>query len=553
MKRRDFLKTGLAAGTLSLAGGCGNQPGSRREPSIGAPSEKGAGKGVPEFPYAEATIAQLQEGQTKGRLTARSLTEAYFARMDAVDSGGPHMAAVIERNPDAMQTADSLDRERREGRLRGPLHGIPILIKDNIATADRMETTAGSLALVGCKPSLDAAIVARLREAGAVILGKTNLSEWANFRSTRSTSGWSGRGGQTKNPYVLDRNPCGSSSGSGAAASANICAAAVGTETDGSIVAPSSICGIVGIKPTVGLVSRSGIIPISVSQDTAGPMARTVADAAALLMIMAGFDDRDPATHAHRGKALPSYTAFLDAKAMKGARIGVVRTMFGGNDHVVRGMEEAVAAIKKLGAEVIDPVEIPSLGKVDDPELQVLLHEFKAGINDYLKSLGAAARCKSLEQIISFNIVNRDREMPYFGQEILLKAQEKGPLTAKEYVDAAKLCRKLSMAEGIDAVMDKHKLDALAAPTTNPAYPTDWIHGDHYTGGTASTLPAVAGYPHITVPAGFVFGLPFGISFFGRAWSEHRLIGLAYAFEQATKMRKPPWFLPTVDYGPSRL
>ena len=432
---------------------------------------------------------------------------------------------------------------------RGPLHGIPILIKDNIATADRMETTAGSLALVGSKPPRDAAIVARLREAGAVILGKTNLSEWANFRSTHSTSGWSGRGGQTKNPYALDRNPCGSSSGSGAAASANLCAVAVGTETDGSIVSPSSICGIVGIKPTVGLVSRSGIIPISASQDTAGPMARTVADAAALLTIIAGMDALDPATTRGNRKASGDYTAFLDAHALQGARLGVVRTMFGNNEHVVRVMGEALAAMKKLGAEVIDPVQIESHGKVDESEFKVLLYEFKAGLNEYLASLKHAARRKTLADIIAFNDANRDREMPYFGQDIFLQAQAKGPLTAKEYLDAMKICRQLSTVEGIDAVMDKHRLDALVAPTTDPAYPTDLVLGDHYTGGGATTLPAVAGYPHITVPAGCVFGLPFGVSFFGRAWSEPRLIAIAYAFEQATKHRVAPRFLPTVEFN----
>ena len=437
---------------------------------------------APEFEHAEATIAGLQRAQTEGRLTARALTEAYLARMDAVDAAGPRLNSVIERNPDALAAADALDRERKEHGCRGPLHGIPVLIKDNIATADRMETTAGSLALVGSKPPRDAAIVTRLREAGAVILGKTNLSEWANFRSTHSTSGWSGRGGQTKNPYALDRNPCGSSSGSGAAASANLCAVAVGTETDGSIVSPSSICGIVGIKPTVGLVSRSGIIPISASQDTAGPMARTVADAAALLTVIAGMDALDPATIRSNGKASGDYTSFLDTHALKGARLGVVRTMFGNNEHVARVMEEALAAMKKLGAEVIDPVQIESHGKVDESEFKVLLYEFKAGLNEYLASLRHADRRKTLADIIAFNDANRDREMPYFGQDIFLQAQAKGPLTAKEYLDAMKICRQLSTVEGIDAVMGKHRLDALVAPTTDPAYPTDpgaWrsLHG----------------------------------------------------------------------------
>jgi amidase len=516
MQRRNFLKAGLAAGTATLAAGCVTPPADHRE--------------------------------TEGRLTARALTEAYLARMDAVDAAGPRLNSVIERNPDALAAADALDRERKEGGFRGPLHGIPVLIKDNIATADRMETTAGSLALVGSKPPRDAAIVARLREAGAVILGKTNLSEWANFRSTHSTSGWSGRGGQTKNPYALDRNPCGSSSGSGAAASANLCAVTIGTETDGSIVSPSSICGIVGIKPTVGLASRSGIIPISASQDTAGPMTRTVADAAALLTVIAGMDALDPATTRSNGKASGDYTAFLDANALQGARLGVVRSMFTDNEHVVRVMGEALAAMKKLGAEVIDPVQIESHGKVDESEFKVLLYEFKTGLNEYLASLKHADRRKTLADIIAFNDAHRDREMPYFGQDIFLQAQAKGPLTAKEYLDAMKICRQLSTVEGIDAVMGKHRLDALVAPTTDPAYPTDLVLGDHYTGGGAATLPAVAGYPHITVPAGRVFGLPFGVSFFGRAWSEPRLIGIAYAFEQATKHRVGPRFLPTVEF-----
>ncbi|HTY64634.1 MAG TPA: amidase [Acidobacteriota bacterium] len=544
MKRRYFLKTGLALGTATLAAGCGNRSGEPPAKGHEATDSANGTWNIPEFEHAEASIDELQRAQTDGRLTARSLTEAYLARMDAVDVSGPHLSSVIERNPEALSVADALDRERKERGPRSPLHGIPILIKDNIATADRMETTAGSLALVGAKPAQDAAIVKRLRDAGAIILGKTNLSEWANFRSSHSTSGWSGRGGQTKNPYALDRNPCGSSSGSGAAASANLCAAAIGTETDGSVVCPSSICGIVGIKPTVGLVSRSGIIPISATQDTAGPMARTVSDAAVLLNVIAAADDRDPATA--RSARIEDYAANLDANAMKGARIGVLRKMFGSNDNVARVMKEAVDAIKKLGAEVIDPVQIESHGKVDDAEFQVLLYEFKDGLNRYLASLGSAVRCKTLADIIAFNESNRDREMPYFGQDIFIQAQEKGPLTSKEYLDAVKLCRKLSAVEGIDAIMIRHRLDALVAPTTDPAYPTDLVLGDHYTGGGTSTLPAVAGYPHVTVPAGFVFGLPLGISFIGRAWSEPRLIGLAYAFEQATKHRTAPRFLPTV-------
>jgi amidase len=501
MQRRDFVKVGIVAGAATLVNGCDSSAPDRsttgKKLSLDSPTRT-----VPEFEFAEATIAELQRAQSEGRVTARALAEAYLARMDAIDTAGPKLASVIERNPDALAIADSLDRDRKEGRLRGILHGIPILIKDNIATADRMETTAGSLALVGAKPPRDASIVARLRAAGAVILGKTNLSEWANFRSLRSTSGWSGRGGQTKNPYALDRNPCGSSSGSGVAAAANLCAGAIGTETDGSIVCPSSICGIVGIKPTVGLASRSGIIPISFTQDTAGPMARTVADAVALLTAIAGIDEGDPSAQRVE-KRIADYTRFHDAHALKGARLGVVRKMFGSNEQVASLMEQAIDAMKKLGADLID--------------------------------------------LIEFNNKNRDREMPYFGQEVFLQAQEKGPLTAKEYTEALKICRKSSTVEGIDAVMDKHKLDALIAPTTDPAYPTDLINGDHFTGGGSTILPAVSGYPHITVPAGRIFGLPVGLSFFGRAWSEPRLIALAYAFEQATKLRAAPRFLPAAE------
>jgi amidase len=546
MQRRDFVKVGIVAGAATLVNGCDSSAPDRsttgKKLSLDSPTRT-----VPEFEYAEATIAELQRAQSEGRVTARALAEAYLARMDAIDTAGPKLASVIERNPDALAIADSLDRDRKEGRLRGILHGIPILIKDNIATADRMETTAGSLALVGAKPPRDASIVARLRAAGAVILGKTNLSEWANFRSLRSTSGWSGRGGQTKNPYALDRNPCGSSSGSGVAAAANLCAGAIGTETDGSIVCPSSICGIVGIKPTVGLASRSGIVPISATQDTAGPMARTVADAAALLTAMAGIDDRDPATRRGARRASVDYTTFLDTNALKGARLGIARKMFGRNEHVAKVMEKTIASMKMLGAEVIDPVEIESIDKLAEVEWEVLLYEFKAELNKYLAGLGAAAPRKTLADLIAFNDSNRDREMPYFGQEIFLQAQAKGPLTEKEYIKALEFCRRSSTVEGIDAVMGKHKLDALVAPTTDPAYPIDLINGDHSTGAGSSVLPAVAGYPHTTVPAGRIFGLPVGVSFFGRAWSEPRLIALAYAFEQATKCRVAPRFLPTAD------
>jgi len=547
MRRRDFIKTGIAAGAATMAGGCNPTTSDRAAYDKRNKLPGDAVWNVPAFEYAEATITELQRAQGEGKLQARSIAEAYFARMDAIDRAGPGLNSVIERNPDALDIADALDRERKERGPRSVLHGIPILIKDNIATADRMETTAGSLALIGSKPPADAHIVTKIRAAGAVILGKTNLSEWANFRSTRSTSGWSGRAGQTKNPYALGRNPCGSSSGSAAAAAANLCAAAIGTETDGSIVCPSSICGIVGIKPTVGLVSRSGIIPISVTQDTAGPMTRSVADAAALLSAISGLDETDPATSLGTNNASMDYTACLDDKAMYGARLGVVRGLFGHNDKVAKATEMAITAMKDCGAEVIDPVEIQPLEKLGEAEWEVLLYEFKAEINRYLAWLEPAEPHRNLADLIAFNEANRDREMQYFGQEIFLQAQEKGPLSEKKYIQALEFCRRNSAAEGLDAIMERHKLDALIAPTTDPAFPTDLVNGDHYTGGGSSLLPAVAGYPHITVPAGQVFGLPVGVSFIGRAWSESRLIALAYAFEQATKYRREPRFLPGPD------
>ena len=501
------------------------------------------------FALAEATIGDLQDGMKSGKWTARSITEAYLARIDALDAGGPALRSVLEKNPDALAIADSLDRERRETGPRGPLHGIPILVKDNVDTVDRMATTAGSLALVGAKPPADAFVVRRLRDAGAVLLGKTNLSEWANIRSSTSTSGWSGRGGLTRNPYALDRNPCGSSSGSGVAVAASLCSAAVGTETDGSIVSPSSANGIVGVKPTVGLVSRSGVIPISHSQDTAGPMARTVRDAAILLGALAGIDAEDAATGAGERRALPDYTAFLDPNGLKGARIGVVRGLFGFLDRVDAVMAEALAAIKSAGAELVDPVELTSAAKIGEPEGTVLHYEFKAGLNAYLARLGPGAPVKTLKDVIAFNEKHAKEEMPYFGQETFLKAEARGPLTSFEYLEALAKSRRLARTEGIDATMDRHKLDALVAPTLGPACVTDLVNGDRWL-GDASTAPAVAGYPHITVPAGFVFGLPVGISFFGRAWSEPVLLKVAYGFEQATRARRPPRYLTTADLKP---
>ena len=503
----------------------------------------------PSFELNEVTISQLQQGLQAGAYTARSLTEKYLARIDAVDKSGPAINSVIEVNPDALAVADALDKERQEKGPRGPLHGIPVLVKDNIDTSDRMMTTAGSLALVGAKPAKDAFLIQRLRQAGVVILGKTNPSEWANIRSGHSSSGWSARGGLTRNPYALDRNPCGSSSGSGAAVSANLCAGAIGTETDGSIVCPSSANGVVGIKPSVGLVSRSGVIPISHTQDTAGPMCRTVRDAAILLGAMAGIDPNDGATSASNGHALADYTAFCDPNGLRGARLGVVRKYFGFSDPVDALMVSVLELLKKQGATLADPAEIDSMGKFGDFEFTVLLYEFKAGLNAYLARPGSNAPVHTLKEIIDFNDRNRELEMPYFGQDTFIKAQAKGPLSEKEYVEALEKCGRLTRKEGIDAVMDKLKLDAFVAPTGGPAWITDLLNGDNGAGGSSS-LAAVAGYPSITVPAGFIFGLPVGLSFFGRAWSEPTLIKLAYSFEQASNVRKAPSFLPSVGLKP---
>ena len=472
-------------------------------------------------------------------------TQKYLDRMRKFDRSGPELNSVIELNPDAMIEALKFDDELKAKGSRGPLHGIPVLIKDNIDTHDRMTTTAGSLALAGSIAPRDAFIVQKLREAGAVILGKTNLSEWANFRGSRSTSGWSGRGGLTKNPYVLDRNPSGSSSGSAAAVSANLCAVAIGTETDGSIVSPSTQCGIVGIKPTVGLWSRSGIIPISSTQDTPGPMARNVRDAAILLGALTGVDDRDPATEASRDKLHRDYTQFLDANGLKGARIGVVRKMFKVTPKADLVMEKTLETLKQQGAVLVDPADISSLGKFGDAEYQLMLYEIKAGLNAYLAGLNSTTSVRTLKDVIDFNEKNSESELKWFGQEHFLKAQECGPLTDQKYKDAVEKCRRLSRAEGIDAIMDQEKLDALVAPTGGVAGKTDLIYGDHGAGGTSS-LAAMAGYPNITVPAGQVYGLPIGISFFGRAWSEPVLLKIAYAFEQATKARTPPQFIPSI-------
>ena len=499
------------------------------------------------FELDEADIAQLQAWMTSGRYSSRQLTELYIRRIEQIDRKGPALTSIAEVNPDALTIAEALDRERKQKGPRGPLHGIPVAIKDNIDTADRMMTTAGSLALEGSIAARDAFVVERLRAAGAVIVAKTNLSEWANFRSNKSTSGWSGRGGQVRNPYALDRNPCGSSSGTGTAVAANLAAAGVGTETDGSIVCPSAAAALVGIKPTIGRVSRAGIIPISHSQDTAGPMARTVADAAVLFEAMIGRDPRDRTTTAAAAAKPFDHRAALVPAALKGARIGVARKRyFGYSPATDRVIDTAIAKLKELGAVIVDPADIATASQLEDCEFEVLLYEFKADLNKYLGALPASARVRSLADLIAFNEREKMREMPYFGQELFVMAQKKGPLTDAAYRRAHATCRSRARTLGIDATIARHKLDAIVAPTGTPAWPIDLVNGDHFL-GASSTPAAVAGYPSITVPAGEVFGLPVGISFIGTAWSEQRLIALAYSYEQATHHRKPPRFLPMAD------
>jgi len=545
MDRRDFVRLGAIAGAMAVRGKpLAAEALTDREASEAVHAARRFS--VPPFDLDEATLSDLQAGMAAGRMTARSITQQYLDRIAALNLNGPTLRHVLETNPDALSIADSLDQERKAGRVRGPLHGVPILLKDNIDTADRMTTTAGSLALAGSIPLQDAFIAAKLRAAGAILLGKTNLSEWANFRSSHSSSGWSGRGGQAKNPYVLDRNPCGSSSGSGGAVAANLCAAAIGTETDGSIVCPSSANGIVGIKPTLGLVSRAGIIPIAHSQDTSGPMARTVRDAAIILNALAGIDPRDPATSGSHSRGQVDYTRSLDPNGLRGARIGVARTkFFGYSDVTDKVINDAIDAMKAQGAVIVDPANIATAGKFDDSEFDVLLYEFKADLNNYLASLGPKAPVRTLADIIAFNEQHKDTSMPWFGQEIMIQAQAKGPLTEKKYRDGLAKNLKMSRIDGIDATMNKYNLDAIVAPTGSPAWVTDLVNGDHFS-GASSTPAAVAGYPNINVPAGFSHNLPIGISFFGRAYSEPTLIKLAYAYEQATKHRRAPQFIPTL-------
>jgi amidase len=499
----------------------------------------------------EWTITELQEKMEAGELTARQIAELYLQRIEAMDKDGPFINSIIELNPDALDNADKLDEQRKGGKVRGEMHGIPVLIKDNIDTHDKMQTTTGSLALEGNIAAKDAFIVKQLRKAGAVILGKTNLSEWANFRGKNSISGWSSRGGLTRNPHALDRSACGSSSGSAAAIAANLATVAVGTETDGSIICPAQTNGIVGIKPTLGLLSRSGIIPIAHSQDTPGPMARTVTDAAIMLGMMTGIDKLDPATKSSKNHRFKKVSKFLDLDGLKGVRIGVARNMAGSNPKIIKIFELCIEVMRQLGAVVIDPVTVPNFDKFSATEVEVLHYEFKADLNKYLKALPDDARVHSMEDVIKFNEKNEHRVLQYYGQEHMLAAQEKGTLRDKKYKDALAKNLRLTRKDGIDAVIRKHKLDAIVVPSGGPAWMIDLANGDAVNWDMESTSPAaVAGYPHITVPAGFVFGLPVGISFFSKAWKDADLIKYAYAFEQATQYRRQPRYLPTANMNP---
>jgi amidase len=541
LTRRDFVRLGLvgAAGAALGSAGC-------------APFDDASGTGATpwwvttDFELGEMSLADLSDAMASRTLTSGEVTRLYLERIAALDRAGPRLRSLIELNPEAEEIAERLDAERMAGRLRGPLHGIPIVVKDNIDTADRMTTTAGSYALEGHVASSDSHVVARLREAGAIILAKANLSEWANFRSTRSSSGWSARGGQCANAYAVDRNPCGSSSGSAAAVSANFCAAALGTETNGSVVCPASVNGLVGLKPTVGLVSRAGIIPIAHTQDTAGPMTRTVREAAALLGVLAGPDPRDPETAASAPFAGTDYGSFLDAGGLRGARIGVERSYFGTEPAVDDLMEAAIRVMAAAGATIVDPASLRTRQAIGAPSYRVLLYEFKADLEAYLEGAGRPNGMATLADLIAFNEANAEREMPYFGQEIFEEAVGLGGLDAPDYLEALQTARRLSRDEGIDALMEEHELDAIVAPTTRPAWKIDLVNRDMGSAG-ASGPAAVAGYPSITVPNGYVHGLPVGILFFGRAWSEGTLLRLAYAYEQATRHRLPGRMLPTVD------
>jgi amidase len=538
--RREVIGAGLAA-AIGLTGSRSVRAAS---PADGTPG----GVRAQDFALDEVTIDDLQGRMQRGAATARSLTEEYLARIDALDKRGPAVNAVIELNPEALAVAARCDDERRSGQVRGPLHGIPVVIKDNIETADRMKTSGGSWALAEHVAARDSFVAERLRAAGAVILGKTNLSEWANFRSTHSSSGWSGRGGQTRNPYALDRTPSGSSSGSATATAANFCAVAVGTETDGSVTSPAAAAALVGVKPTVGLVGRSGIIPISHVQDTAGPMARTVRDAAILLGVLTGVDPRDSATQASRTHALADYTTTLDRDGLRGARIGVVRRRFAGY-HAATDIVFAAALdlMRQHGAIIVDPADIATAGQLDDPEFDALLYEFKSDLDRFLGTVARTIPVHSLADVIAFNTRNAPRELQYFGQEVMEMAVKKAPLTNAKYVAVRRKNHRLAATLGIDATMDRHRLDALVAPTQGPAWLIDLVNGDP--GGIILfTGPAaVAGYPHVTVPMGFVRGLPVGLSLVGRAWTEAKLLNYAYAFEQAAPARRKPGFASTAS------
>ncbi len=549
MNRRDFIRAGAASGAAVSVVGC--------EPAedVQSVSESGTPFSIPEFRLEELTIEDLGGGLSSGDWTCRALTEMYLERIDALDRQGPTLYSILEINPDALSIADGLDRELRGGRRRGPLHGIPIVLKDNIDTADRMTTTAGSTALRGSTPLRDAYIADKLREAGAVLLGKANMSEWAGFKSfQRGTSGWSGRGwdggrgGLCKNPYALDRTPGGSSSGSGAATAANLTAAAIGTETDGSIVGPSSRNCLVGLKPTIGLMSRGGIIPIAHSQDSAGPMARSVRDVAIMLGTMTGVDERDPLTTPSLGNSLTDYSSFCDPAGLGGARIGVARGYMGSDERVDRLLEDALDVMRAEGATILDPIELPEeLRFGNEHEMEVLYYEFKADLNNYLQSLGPDAPIRSLEELIDYNEQSADLELSLFGQDLLIAAQERGPLTDQRYITALSTSHRLSRGEGIDRVMQAQQIDAIVGPTSGIPAPGDYTGSSSASGGGCSTPAAMAGYPNMTVPMGFLFGLPVGMSLFGRAWTEGTLIRIAYAYEQATNHRRPPRFLPAVE------
>lgn len=544
MNRRTFIRnsslTGLILPSIFLNSCTGDSSSGNSEPETSETS-------LVDFELNEITIDALQEGMASGKYTARSIAEMYLDRIESVDNKSPSLNSVIEINPDALSIADALDNERKQGKIRGPLHGVPVLIKDNINTGDKMMTTAGSLALEGNRASADAFIIKQLRESGAVILGKTNLSEWANFRAERSTSGWSSRGGQTKNPYYTDRNPCGSSSGSGTAVSANLCAIAIGTETNGSIACPSSVNGIVGIKPTVGLWSRSGIIPISHTQDTAGPMARTLRDAAILLGALTGVDDGDEVTRKSEGKSQKDYTQFLDANGLHGKRIGVEKSLLKRHEGVDKLLQEALDAMKGKGAEIIEVDFLSTVRGIGGDEFNVLQYEFKDGLNRYLT--GANTSVKSLAEVIEFNKKNEARAMPFFKQDILESSEAKAGLDAKEYRDSLEKILSVTR-KGIDKAIDENKLHAICGPTNGPSWCIDLINGDFFTGYGMYSTAAIAGYPHISIPMGMVMGLPVGLTFFGKAYSEPELLAVTFAYEQASKKREVPEFRNSQEMDP---